>query len=184
MRRKIGCIFFAIILLTGLGRPAAAAEETGSIRVTLKSSGGELTLYHVGSPAPGGYRLENDFGGGLIKEEDVYSPILAQWLAETAEEGGKPLLLDADDSAEFSRLEEGLYLLMQTETEYGRYPIEPFLVALPYDGQWNIQANPKTQRIEAESPQTGQSPLPFLGAAGMLFSGTGLILCFAKRKRK
>lgn len=184
MLRKIGCVLFAAALLVSLGRTAAAAEQTGSVRITLKSEEGEITLYHAGTPVSGGYRLTQEFGGGLVKEEDVYSPALAQWLAESAGDDGEHRILDADGSAVFTRLEEGLYLLVQTQTQYGCYPIEPFLVALPYEDQWNIEANPKTQWIVTESPNTGQSPLPFLGAAGMLLSGTGLLLCACRRKRR
>lgn len=183
MYRKLFSILFATALLISLGRTASAAEAAGSIRVTLKADEGEITFSHAGTPVSGGYRLDESFGGGFIKEEDIYSPALAQWLAETAE-GGTPRILDADGSAEFFQLEEGLYLVIQTETQNGYYPIEPFLIALPYEGQWDIQANPKTERIETEAPHTGQNPLPFLGAGGMLLSGAGLILCFRKRKQR
>ena len=182
MLRKIGAVLISLLLLTGLGRTAAAAEETGSIRITLHTVKGEVALYHAGTPVDGGYRLTEAFGGGFIKEEDAQSPHLAQWLAETAQEG-RTLLLDADGSAEFSRLDAGLYLVKQTETAEGEEPTAPFLVVLPYYGQWNIEANPKTNAA-LEPPRTGQSPEPFLGAAGMFLSGSGLLACAGRRKRK
>lgn len=182
MLRKMGAVLISVLLLTGLGRTAAAAEETGSIRITLNTVEGEVSLYHAGTPVDGGYRLSEEFGGGFIKEEDAQSPYLAQWLAETAATG-RNLLLDADGSAEFSRLEAGLYLLKQTESADGETPISPFLVVLPYYGQWNIQANPKTGTA-SEPPRTAQGPEPFLGMAGMLLSGSGLLVCAGRRKRK
>lgn len=182
MRRKITALLLSALLLTGLGRTAAAAEETGSIQITLKTGEGEVALYYAGTPSPGGYSLTSDFGGGFIKAEDAHSPYLAKWLAETAD-GGTHRLLDADGRAEFSRLEEGLYLVMQTETAAGETPITPFLVALPYNDQWNIEANPKTE-TSGEAPRTGQTAEPFLGAAGMLFSCIGLVICQRKMKRK
>lgn len=189
MRRRLLCILFAAMVLLNLGMQAQAAEVTGSIRVILNKgntavSNGEVTLYRVGMEISGGYRLTEAFGGGIIKEEDTLSPALAQWLAEKAGEGGIPRILDADGCAEFSRLSGGLYLLVQNETGEGYYPIAPFLIPLPYEGEWDIQANPKLQQILAESPQTGQSPMPFLGVMGMVLSGTGLICCARGKRRK
>lgn len=181
MLRKVSTLLFSLLLLAGLGRTAAAAEELGSIRITLKSKNGEVVLYHAGIPSQGGYRLTEDFGGGFIKEEDANSPQLAQWLAETAEEGQRRLL-DADGSASFSNLESGLYLLKQTDAAAEEELITPFLVQLPCYGQWNVQANPKTNTT-TEPPRTAQGPEPFLGVAGMLLSGSGLWMC-GKRKRK
>lgn len=183
MYRKIGTMLLAMLLLTGLGKPAQAAQQTGSVRITLENQEGEVALYHTGIPAQGGYRLDESFGGGFVKEEDVQSPALAQWLAESADEG-RYRILDADGNAEFSGLEEGLYLLVQTETEKGYYPVNPFLIPMPCDGQWDIQANPKTQQLAMENPKTGQPVQPLLGMAGMVMSGTGLLLCGRKKKEK
>lgn len=180
MLRKIGAFLLSVVLLTGLGRTAAAAEETGSIRITMQPKKGEVTLYYVGEPVSGGYRLTEAFGGGYIKEEDANSPYLAQWLGET-EVQGIQRLLDADGSAEFSRLEAGLYLLKQTEAAEGEDLTSPFLIQLPYCGQWNIQANPKTGSM-TEVPRTGQGPEPFLGVTGMVLSGMGLIVCLRKKR--
>ena len=183
MHRKIAGILLSMLLLISLGRTVSAAEQTGSIRITLEEQDGEIALFHVGAPVSGGYRLENSFGGGLIKEEDVYSPRLAQWLVESADEG-RYRILDADGSAEFSGLEEGLYLLTQTETEAGFYPIQPFLVTIPYRNEWHSQANPKVEPLTPEIPRTGQSPLPFLGLAGMILSGCGLVMSASKIRKK
>lgn len=182
MRKKIIMLFLSALLLTGLGKPAAAEEQTGSIRITMDMKNGEVTLYHAGTPTEGGYRLAESFGGGYIKEEDAHSPHLAQWLAESAEEG-RTLLLDADGSADFSHLEEGLYLIKQSQAADANSIMMPFLVSLPYYGQWNIEANPKTG-ISAESPRTGQTPEPFIGVTGMVISGTALLQCIKKRRKQ
>lgn len=178
MYRKLWACMASILLLAGLGRTAAAAENLGSIRINLKTTEGEVALYSAAAPASGGYNLAEVFGGGFIKAEDAHSPALARWLAEMAQDG-EHRILDADGSAEFSRLEQGLYLVCQTETGEGESAIAPFLVEIPYQGQWNIQANPKS---DPENPRTGQSPQPFLGAAGMLLSAGALHLCLRRRK--
>lgn len=178
MRRKLGSLLLSVLLLTVLKGTAVAAEVSGSIRVTLRQKDAEVALCYAGSPTEGGYRLTEAFGSGFIREEDVDSPLLAQWLAETAEDG-EHRLLDADGCADFSNLEAGVYLLRQTEPT-GEVLFSPFLIELPYEGQWHIQANPQ----KAQSPRTGQSADPFLGAAGMVLSGTGLILLFLKKCKR
>lgn len=188
MHRRIRCVLFVLALLAVVRIPGYAAVETGSIRVTLKRgqtalTGGELALYRVGEAAEGGYRLEESFGGGFVTMQDALSPALAQWLSEKVTTGGIKRLLDADGSAEFTLLPEGLYLLVQSKPSDGNYVILPFLVAMPYDGEWQIQAYPKVEKVPLDIPETGQSVLPFYGMAGMLFSGAGLLLCGRNRKR-
>ena len=144
---------------------------------------GAVKLYQVAQQGPEGYLVSDSFGGGLVKPEDALSSSLAQWLAQTAEDGGITRLLDADGCAEFSRLPDGLYLVVQSEKMDGFYPFEPFLVTIPMDGERDIQVSPPVFPIVAESPATGQDMQPFLGVAGMVVSGLGLALC-AMGKRK
>lgn len=183
MHRKIAGIVLSLLMLFSLGRTGSAAEQTGSLRVVLEEQEGEIALFHVGTPVSGGYRLGNNYGGGLIKTEDVHSPRLAQWLMESADEG-RYRILDADGTAEFSRLEEGLYLLIQTETGNGFYPIQPFLITIPYGNEWHVQANPKVEPLVPEIPRTGQNPELFIGLAGMVLSGCGLVISHRKFRKK
>ncbi|MGN0976689.1 MAG: LPXTG cell wall anchor domain-containing protein [Faecousia sp.] len=184
MFRRMWPVVLAVMLLPLLGLRTMAAEETGSIRVTMQRGettiGGAVTLYRVGEPISEGYRLAADFGGGIVWQEDAQSPYLAQWLAETAGEQGLSRRLE-EGTAEFTRLEQGLYLLVQTETEAGYLAVKPFLIELPCQGQWNVQACPKTQ---AALPATGQSIMPFLGGIGMVLSSIGLALCAGRRRKK
>ncbi len=189
MRKPMILILLTVLLLPGLCLPAEASEATGSIRVTLRSgeepiTGGTVTLYYVGSEIPEGYRLVDAYGGGIVRPEDTLSPHLAQWLAEMVGDGGKTRLLDADGSAMYSQVEEGLYLLVQNETGGDFFPILPFLLTMPYDGEWELQANPQTQQVITESPRTGQHPAPILGAMGMVLSGVGLALCVGRKRRR
>lgn len=187
MLRRMVSVLFAAALLLVLGGQAAAVsvEEKGSICVTLQSGiDGTLTLYKVGEPISDGYRLSGAFGGGIVKAEDAHSQVLAQWLAEQAGTDGIPRILDADGNAEFSKLNEGLYLLLQTETEQGYYPIDPFLVTLPYAGVWDVEASPKTENLLEESPKTGEHPAPLLAAMVLIGSSVGLIVCTGRKWRE
>lgn len=179
----------AVVLLMGTGVPTRAAEGDGSIRISLnygsrKTGLGAVMLYRVAEAAGQAYKLGDAFGGGLIKGEDIHAPELAGWLAEAAGEEGTRRLLDADGTAEFSHLEQGLYLVVQTEPPEGYHAFSPFLIPMPYAGQWEVQTNPKTQRLLTESPKTGQHPAPILAAMGLILSGLGLAACVEKLRRK
>ena len=177
-----------ILLMIHLSPGAAAAQTRGSIRIHLDAgdqavTNGAVTLYQVGTAASDGYRIAEGFGGGIVKEEDAFSQNLAQWLAESAGETGTTLLLDADGKTVFSNLEEGLYLLVQTERMDGFYPILPILLRIPEGNIWNQQLYRQPAPVITEIPKTGQSPLPFLGVLGMVLSATGLLLCREKRRK-
>lgn len=188
MLKRLFCGLSAIALAAVLGLPAQAGEAGGSIRLDLDVgdfavTNGAVKLYQVALQGPEGYLLSDSFGGGMVKPEDALSSSLAQWLAQTAEDGGITRLLDADGCAEFSRLPDGLYLVVQSEKMDGFYPFEPFLVSIPMEGEWDIQVSPPIFPIVAESPATGQDMQPFLGIAGMVVSGLGLALCIAGKRR-
>lgn len=188
MLKRLFFSMSAVALAAALSLPAQAGELGGSIRLDLEVgdfvvTNGAVKLYQVAQQGPEGYLVSDSFGGGLVKPEDALSSSLAQWLAQTAEDGGITRLLDADGCAEFSRLPDGLYLVVQSEKMDGFYPFEPFLVTIPMDGERDIQVSPPVFPIVAESPATGQDMQPFLGVAGMVVSGLGLALC-AMGKRK
>lgn len=185
MKKIMICVLAAVLMAWGMRLPARATE-TGSMRISMGregevTEGGSVTIYRVGTPISGGYRLTEAFGGGVVAWEDAYSVSLANWLAEQAEYGGTELLLDADGYADFTGLSEGLYLLVQEQPAPGYYPMAPFLVELPYEGQWDLQANPKSQPLPETSPKTGQSPLPVLGCFAMVLSGFGVALLVRQR---
>ena len=183
-----GLVWFlaAVILATGLGIPALAAE-TGVIRVWMDyggCDGGAVTLYPVAAPGNGGYRLRDSLGGGFIRQEDACTPELAQWLLARGLPGGTDCKLDKEGSGVFSGLEAGLYLLVQTAAPEGWQNAAPFLVEMPLNGQWEVLAQPKTAQCMTESPRTGQHPAPLFAAMGLVLSGTGLYFCIEKLRKR
>lgn len=188
MLKRLFFSLSAVALAAALSLPAQAGELGGSIRLDLEVgdfvvTNGAVKLYQVAQQGPEGYLVSDSFGGGLVKPEDALSSSLAQWLAQTAEDGGITRLLDADGCAEFSRLPDGLYLVVQSEKMDGFYPFEPFLVTIPMDGERDVQVSPSVFPIVAESPATGQDMQPFVGVAGMVVSGLGLALCAMGRRK-
>ena len=184
MRKGIWLLCLAALLFS-MPAVAAAAENRGSIRVKLDAGdlpviNGAVTLYQVGVKVEDGYRITEAFGGGIIRQSDADSEKLAQWLAESAGETGIHMLLDADGNAIFSELEEGLYMLVQTERMDGFYPIYPVLLTIPQEENWDLLVHKAPAPVVTELPQTGQSPIPFLGVLGMFLSAAGLLLCRKK----
>jgi len=182
-------ILVTTILMMGMSLPAAAAESTGSIRVSLDYGDspvdrGEMVVYRVAVPLEGSYRLAENFGGGVIRQEDACSPELAQWLSERIASGGVRQQLDREGRAVFSGLEQGLYLVVQTEAPTGWYCAAPFLVPVPLDGEWEVLAYPKMAVLLTQSPKTGQHPAPLIGAMGLVLSGMGLYFCVEKLRKK
>ena len=94
------------------------------------------------------------------------------------------MLLDADGVAVFPDLEEGLYMLIQTERMDGFYPIYPILLTVPDATAWDIQIHREPVPVVTELPKTGQSPIPFLGVLGMIVSSVGLLLCARKNRKQ
>lgn len=185
--KKAIWVLTVILLLSCIIPSAVAAENRGSIQVRLDAgdlavTNGALTLYQVGSRVEDGYRITEGFGGGIVRLEDAKSSNLAQWLAESAGESGVTMLLDADGNAIFSELEEGLYMLVQTERIDGFYPILPVLISIPESEIWDVNLYRQPVPVVTEIPNTGQSPVPFLGVLGMFLSGIGLVLCSRERK--
>lgn len=179
--RRIWRAAVLVLLLPVMCLGAWAAEGTGRVHVCMRRGetpvGGTVVLYRVGVPMEAGYQLGESFGGGIVRQEDALSPHLAQWLGEMTGADGMVRELDEGGCADFENLGRGLYLLVQTRAQAGYDRVRPFLMELPYQGEWEITALPKTREVAVESPATGQHPAPILGAMGMVLAGMGLIAC-------
>jgi len=189
MLKKLTQILVAVVVLLPLSVRAEAMQWEGTLRVSLDTGelpvlNGSVTLYQVGVPVDGGYRITDSFGGGLIKQEDAFSENLAQWLAEAMETDGKTLYLDVEGDVTFTNLQDGLYLVVQTEAIEGFHQIQPFLTAVGGEFGKRIHAQPKVEPIIWENPQTGQPIMPLLGAMGMVGSGIALYLCIDGKRKK
>ena len=186
--RKMLLLICLTVCLTAAVPVAEAAEQRGSIQIRLDAgdlavTNGAVTLYQVGISSEEGYRITEGFGGGTVYREDADSENLAQWLAESADESGLTMLLDADGNAIFSELEKGLYMLVQTERMDGFYPILPVLLTIPEEDHWDVRIYRQPVPVVTEIPKTGQSPIPFLGVLGMILSSAGLLFCIWKQKK-
>ena len=185
--RKGYAVFFLVFLLALIPMEAHAIGE-GSIRVDLLGDGGpipgaEIRLYLAGTPVENGYRLTDDFGGGMITQTDVFSPELATWLSQRATDGWVDIT-DPFGSVIFWDLDEGLYLVTQPDACGGYGPFEPFLVMIPWDGyEWSLTAVPKTERQIDVVPDTSDPGVLLWSLPGLLIPAIGLPGLFLTRKR-
>ena len=180
-------ILLTLVILFSLSTSAEATEMKGSLEVKLDAGelpviNGAVTIYLVGVPIEGGYRLLDRYGGGIVRAEDVGSRNLAFWLGELTD-SGRELLLDVDGRVVFSGVEEGLYLVEQTQRMDGFYPFRAFLAEVPADGQWTRRFAPAVFPITDEPPCTGDVTI-YLAALGMLLSGGGLVCCGIWNRKK
>lgn len=181
MRGWFAGILLTVVMVTGMAATARAAEDTGTVSIVLSCpetvKQGAVTFWKAAEAADGGYRLTEDYGGGIVKKEDVSSEELARWMAKQSGEGGITKLLDADGRAEVTDLSPGLYLVCQTEEVKGYYAMEPFLVEV--DGTNRQYTFPLSYQ---ECPQTGQPSAPILWAMLLVASGLGLLAVTEKRE--
>lgn len=188
MMKKIWQMLWTVVLMAVMVLSAEAAT-TGSIRLRLDVGelpviNGAFTMYRVGTPISDGYRIQEAFGGGFVRREDAVSPHLAQWLNAMEGKTGNTILMDIDGNVVFSDVEEGLFLLVQTEKTDGFYPVQPFLVTVPGEGKRNVNIVLQPLPMVADSPPTGQDPTPYIGAVGLVISLAGLMLCTGGIKRR
>lgn len=217
MKNRI-CILLAVLFLVQL-LPLRANAETidldakGSITVKVIDDGTplkglKLTCIRVArlEEINGEYEYARVYDSKILTGE-IYTEGLAQDLLT--------FVTDNSSNYSFSRLEErvnekgyltfnsctpGLYLIMQEEDftlngeKYGK--LKPFLVTIPYDGKYHVDASskpaldifptepPETTKPPEKLPQTGQLnwPIPWMASSGMLLFAMGWWLFFGRKK--
>ena len=188
MRRTGRNLLLVLGMLLAVTVPASAAEETGTISVSplwgdTTVSGGEVTLYRVGEAEEENYKLTDGLANWTIMPNELYDPELAEWLAGKNATEGVTKVIEDSAGAEFSNLEAGVYLLVQTKAAAGYAPFKPYLVALPMEGPvWDIPTYPKVEL--QDNPKTGDSFAPVFWTAATAVSGIGLAACGVRRRRK
>lgn len=185
MFRRIICTFWALAVAGSLRVPVQAAQ-TGSIRILSKCgneilSDGSVLLYQVGIPQEGGYRVTDGLADWTVWREDVYSEEVRQWILK--QELTKQIPADAisGDGILFSDLMPGLYLAVQERPAEGYFSFSPQLIEVPQGDLWEIEKSLSVIR-DAPIPQTSDRPAPIIGAMGLGFVITLVILMVDKGK--
>lgn len=222
MKNRIFSLLLAVCAVLSLAVTATAMEvpEEGkgncSIEVAVRYRGepitdGKLTAVRVGyiDEDDGNYFFRHVFTHEEIQNvgsRETVDRILSAYTRQKDYVRFPETTADIHrGAARFSRLETGLYLIIQEEEDAstGFYPINAFLVSVPYwDGteyRYHVTVDVKTaldriHPLPAEKeedkpssgklPQTGQLtwPVPVMACSGMLLFAAGWWLTFGDRK--
>ena len=165
MKRGLFLLIVLCLMLQGVILRGYGAEGEISVRTVKKC---QVSLYQVAVPEGCNYRLETRYGGGLLTFDDTLSSDLAAWLSQRAENG---ITQEMEQGiVRFSNLEEGLYLVVQTDAEETLEKFAPFLVCIPWDGSmWQVEVTPFPEEV----PRTGDRF--WLTLIVLLGSGTTLM---------
>lgn len=186
IKQRLAALLVVLTLLLGCTAPAFAAksewidlDRRGSIKVSLFDTetaapvpGGELTLYRVASVKLDDGNLSFAYTNGFEDcgielgdlSESELAVQLAKRIADTAE--SKTVEVGSAGVAEFTDLELGLYLVLQSTpaTDYDR--IQPFLVSVPMQENgryiYHVDALPKagtaTHNPPPDTPDKPEGP--------------------------
>ena len=180
--RTIAAMLAAWLLLAC----AALAAGPGSVTVTLRAEdAGQTTvqLYAVAEPEAGAWRYTEAFSACTVPLTGRLEPLAAELAAYAGRAEVLCTAATADEKGVvcFAGLGEGLYLLMQADGLFA-----PFLVTVPLDGDYTVDATPKMTLAptaptptpaptEPKLPQTGQLwwPVPVLAVLGLFCVAIG-----------
>lgn len=180
-------VAMSVMLIPGGSMATLASENTeilnpeqiGSISVTLNKqstgevvTGGKLALYKVADVKEDNgfvYTYTDVFkeAGAAPTQDADLNAALASKLAGIAQNSGRSLdaasvEVGSDGKVQFSNLEVGLYLVVQTEKADGNLSVDPFLVTVPVRNangtlEYNVDASPKVGKIKTPSSTTTTS---------------------------
>ncbi|MCD7823709.1 MAG: hypothetical protein LUG86_06835 [Oscillospiraceae bacterium] len=137
---------------------------TGSITVTVKYgdtiiTDGVFTIYRVTDSR---YNFTSDFEGfgfDITDLEDSTLPwLLWQWAIQTGVSGSQSLAVGSDGTVTFSGLEMGIYLVVPSTNPVG-YDVEPSLVSIPSNGEYDVTLITKIETITTPTDDPGR-PIP------------------------
>lgn len=185
MLRKCVCWMGAACIVMVMALPVRA-EQAGSIRVVPtwggeQVVGGMVSICRVGQITQEGVRFTDGLANWTVSGEEMFSGSWLTWLSErtTAMEISQPV--EQACGAEFTGLSEGLYLVQQRQSAEGFAAFQPFLLAVPENGNWNRYVEPSLVST-AQSPQTSDHPAPIIGAMGLGLSVAILMVMVDERK--
>lgn len=182
LRRRLAAVLLALCLMACCAMPAFATSaniilgRTGSLHIALYDHqndvplrGGELTLYQVAEVKRTNgdlyFAYTGDFTGCTVVLGDLTDSTLAaqlvKYLPAVPTAAAQQDVLE-DGTADFEKLPQGLYLVVQTEASHGYQAINPFLVSIPLkDGKdwiYDVDATPKVGTVTPEEPDTPDTP--------------------------
>ena len=186
MIRKWCCFLLALVAVLEMGLHTRAAETTGSITVQpvwcgTEVVGGTVSVQHVGKKTAYGYLLTDGLADWQVDAQEMEKTEWIDWLMQHYQHHNEAREVGVA-GAVFSGLQEGIYLVRQSEAASAFSPFRPFLLTIPTDGNWDLAAKPKLTRL-AEAPKTADRPAPIIGAMGIGLSVSVLMVLIDERKK-
>ena len=183
MLKKLMLAGFMAVVLLSAGLQVRASQETGQILVWLRDQAGpirdgSLEIYRTGDPAPEGYLLGPEFGGGIIAGEDVLSPEFARWMAQKAGPG-RIQIPDEEGLVRFEGLEPGMYLIRQGQSAEGYYAMEPYLACVSEE-LLQVDTYPAMRPL-GTLPRTAQPQGIYFATLLMALALTGIFFLWSRR---
>ena len=187
MLRRIVCILSAVGLAVVLGIPVFAAASGGSIHVMpglpeCQKLYGRITLCRIGVLTADSCRITDGLADWVVSRQETGTEDFLQWALQQSWKQQWVQSISENQGAAFENLEEGLYLVRQTEKKTGYSAFAPFLVALPAEKNMVITIPADTGAL-SEIPKTGDYPAPIF-LAMMLSFGIVLFMIITENKRK
>ena len=209
---RLALLLLCMLPVTAYAHEVPDESKKGTIIVEMEYSGkavtgGTLTIYRVGQIQ------ENDGNYSFVKTSivekfsgnynDISTASLSEDLAVFVKEHNIPFyatVKNSDGKADFTNLDLGLYLVVQTEASDGYEPMKPFLVSIPMnesghyvyevnaEGKFQLYQKPKpttpSNPPDPTLPQTGQLnwPIPVLAVLGLSMFSVGWMLRFGRKK--
>ena len=181
LHHRLAAVLLAVCLVVCCALPAFATSANlvtgrlGSLHVRLYDThndvplrGGELTLYQVATVKRTGgdlsYAYTGDFAGCGVPLGDLSDSTLADRLAKYLPVPAIAAQQNVTEKgyADFAKLPQGLYLVVQTKASHGYEAIKPFLVSIPLpDGNgwiYDVDATPKVGATIPETPDIPDTP--------------------------
>lgn len=158
----------AAALTLAFGRPMVAQAQTGSISITQHDphqtpiGGGKAAIYQVGIISGSSYQYVGDFASLADEGYDLQSEIpkdpekgkvdsvyLDRLESVARDSSTSPLVADIGSNGRctFDDLQPGAYLVVQAEPAPGYNSFDRFLVTIPWEGSYNVDASPKLDPV-------------------------------------
>ncbi|MCD7771184.1 MAG: hypothetical protein LUH23_03760 [Oscillospiraceae bacterium] len=159
---KVMSAVMAVVILTFSCMIGAVADTVGSITVTVKYgdtivTDGVLTIYKVADYSK---NFTDEFSGCGLDLSDLESSslgwLLWNWTINTGV-NGTSIAVGSDGTVTFSGLETGIYLIVPSTNPTG-YDIEPSVVPVPLDGEYDVEVVTKIE--PTTTPDTPDYPTP------------------------
>lgn len=184
MLRKWICLVWAAGVILGAGVEARALS--GSIRIEpvwcgAPVCGNTVGVCRVGAVTEAGVIITDGLANWQIREEELTEGNWVSWLAQR-ELPGERSCLAGSGGALFRNLQEGIYLVRQTDISENDRMFEPFFLRIPEGENWDVYRAPK-MISRGESPKTGDRPTPLIGAMGIGLS-VAFLMVFVDEHRK